>query len=302
MTRKGKRVSYVASWRFAICAIMLCLVLLTNGCISSWFGKGREPITDSELSLAAEQVRLDAAAFSIKENSTTIHSLSEDITGHADNVIEKHPDIKEVPKIKSSAEKITLLSAQDIRTAEQLQLLNEQLGARDKEIQALKEEVQKWEDESFRKQKKIWIAIMSFSGVGMVVGIFLIISNYAGKLGFTLLAGSGATAAVAYFMVNYAEIIAIAGGILLLAVILYVLYNAWVDRKAVKENVMAMEVSKHRQWDRSMKDKVGRLQSESTKKRVKQVKRNLKDEGYYLMPNEDNPESSTQSSTQSETA
>ena len=298
MAREGKKKFRLISNTTLIKVFFLIVVLAFSGtgCIHTWFGKGRKPITDSQLSLAAEQVRLDDAAFSIKENSETIKGLSEGITGHAEKVIEKHPEVKEGPKIKADAEKITLLSVQDIKTADQLHLLNEQLGARDSEIQALKEEVKKWEDESFRKQKKIWIAIMSFSGVGMVIGIFLIISNYAGKLGFTLLAGSGATAAVSYFMVNYAEVIAIAGGILLLLVILYVLYNAWVDRKAVKENVMAMEITKHCQWNRSMKDKIGRLQSNSTKKRVQQVKRELHRNGYYLMPNEDNPEGSLQSS------
>ena len=275
-----------------ILSLILIVLLLSPGCVWS-----RRKIRDNDVSLVGEQVRLEEAANHIKENSDTITELSEDITEKADDVIRKYPKVEEGLIIKSHSEKITLLSGQNSATADQLKELNEQLGERNEEIQALKDEIQKWEDESYRKQKQIWIAIMSLAAIGMVTGIFLIISNYAGKLGFTLLAGSGATAAVSYFMVNYAGLVAVAGGILLVAVLGYVLYNAWVDRKACEENIMALEVSKHYKWDRNMKDKIQRLQSDSTRKRVKQFKDDLKQKGYYLMPNEDNLPTSVASSS-----
>lgn len=266
---------------FKTCLATFACILFLTGCISS------SPDNDSDVSLVTEQVRLGEATESMDNNSTDIADLSGDIVKKSGTVIKKHPEVKEAPEIKNSAEKITMLNAQNLATIEKLKQLSESLGERDQQIQQLKDEIEKWEDESYRKQKKIWILIMSFSGIGMVAGIFLSLTGYSGKLGFTLIAGSAATAAISYFMINYAALIAIAGGIILLAVFLIVVYNAWIDKKACEENVMALEATKKQVWNKKAKDKVERIQSKPTKKRVQKVKEKLKRNGYYILPNED---------------
>ncbi len=259
--------------------ISLCIIFLmfASGC--SLFRKDIK----IDGNLETDRVILFESTNSLEQNNQNIGQLSQNIQSKANSAIKKAPNVEEIPLIKQDASNISMLSGQNLQTIVKLKELNVNLSDRKKELDELKVKIEKLQNDSYKKIKGMWLSIASICAFIFVGSIFLTFL-YSPKMGIPLMLCSLTTSIVATFMSTHLHIMVFVGGLIVLVIFIMLIYKAWSDREAFKEGVMSMEISKKKEWTEEIKEKVDHVQSDLTKEKVKQVKKELTDKGYYDLP------------------
>jgi hypothetical protein len=105
----------------------------------------------------------------------------------------------------------------------------------------------------------------------LAIGIGLVVYGM-GKIGIVLTIVSATMASVAYFMAQYAHLVAIAGGVILFCIIGCLGYVVVTNRKALIESLTCFEITKNKTWTEDTKNEVNTIQSNKTKKVIRELK------------------------------
>jgi ElaB/YqjD/DUF883 family membrane-anchored ribosome-binding protein len=179
---------------------------------------------------------------------------------------------KKVKDLNTASAELTVAEAERKRQEEFIKQSQKILEEERVKSLKLEEDVKSLTDGAKKQQQIIWRTVSAFAALGLVIGIFLFI--YAkSELGISLSVSSLILACISYFMAAYALIVAVVGGLILLAVICYLIWHLFQHKVALKETVKNFEEIKHKEWnDPGVKDKVSFSQSPSTKKIVHEIR------------------------------
>jgi len=268
--------------------ILFISLFLFNGCGTF---SSKLPEIPPQGQTSVERTRMDSEVNAIEANSKDIGALTSTISSTSETIHKKNPSLVEMYVIREGASKIKLLNDQNINSVAKLAVISKEISQVDKVVTELKKQIVKYEDESYRKQKSMWIIVSSCAALGLIASIFLTLT-YSPKIGVPLMIGCVATIAIATFMAAYIQLVAIAGGFIVFSVLIYFIYRAWIERKALDESIVTMEVTKNAVWNDKVSKKVDALQSPTTKAIVKEKKDELKKKGYYNLPTPEDEENS----------
>ena len=253
--------------------LILLILMMTPGCC----------LFRGDPEISGQNIRLSEVTTDIEDTTMSINDLSTSIQEKADVAAVKAPDVKEIPEIKVDAGKISVLSNQTLVSVEKLKVLREEFDVKQEEAEKLKEENAKVKDKHAQDIRKMWVTVASI-GALMFVGSVLVTIFYSHKLGFALMMASLLISVIATVMYTYMHIIVIVGGLFVLGLLVYMLYNAWADKKALSESVKSLEITKRQAWKDGARERVQQLQSPITKQRVSKVKEELDANGYFAVP------------------
>ena len=265
--------------KYFITALLIISISL-SGCttIRSWFSSEKKHDYVNPGPMSEQVSKIEDINKNLSTNNTSIKSLSTSIYENADRIEKSNPDIAEIPQIKTDAAKIGFITEDSIKNVENLALVKTQLDEAAKQIEDLQKQNDTYKNEAYTAVRKLWIGIMSLASLGLVGSIFMLVYGNIGR-GMLLFVGSLATIAFAIFLTTYIVQIAIGGGILGLIVLIYYVYEAYTNRKALKESVTSMELSKYTVWDENVRQQVKDAQSSTTQKLVGAIRDDLKKVG-----------------------
>jgi len=271
------------------------------------------------MELKTEQDLKDASS-KIEKNTKIIENKTENIVKESTNIQNKTAEVQaKIPEqtipiitphldsIKQSSKTIiddTLAIEKaniDLGTAKELiktaedkvattnKLLEKLVSERDSAIEREKIAIEK-KDSQIHKMLQ-WLIVACIVGVGVSIVVFFMSGS---KLGITGAAACGVVLVVAIAIETYFVYFAIAGGVLLIGVVGFLIYNVWVQRKALNEVVDTVEVTKDNLAS-DVKEKIfgagddngimKKIQSPSTMRIVKQTKSKLPNLWEYAKEN-----------------
>jgi len=280
--------------------LVLLLVLLVDSCKHT-SDKPISPSSPIKTDLAAESTAVAKTKTAVGTEASSIKSHASTIKVEADSGKKTAPEMPQWDKIQSSAVSIDLSSDKlmeetkslgeievKLNTAKaevdalnmQAKEFNAQLIQKDDFIKKQEEKIKSFEDGAKKRQQTIWMSVAGICAISMFVGIFITI--YAAKeLGIALTLSGAIMACVSYFMAAYALIVAIIGGIVLLAIIAMMTRHVYTRKleleqnaNALKETVTAFEEVKKKEWNEDTKSLVAKLQSTKTKEIVHKMRLN----------------------------
>lgn len=277
-----------------IIVFLILVSLFFSGCTTTKPPKKQPPTdTSAGTDVAIHRARLGDVTENIQSNSGQIGKLGAGIVGNAEKVIQENPKIKEAITIKSDAEQILGINAETLRDTEKIKEINMTLIDAEKKIKDLNDvitdkdkKIAEFQDQALKRAKDLWLIISSFAALVFVAALCITIT-YSPKIGMPLMMCAVSTISVSYFMVEYMQIVAICGGVITLGVLGFLLYQAYIERKALKESIVTMEISKHKVWNRQVKKQVEEIQSATTKSLVRDTREAMKKNGYYMLPGDD---------------
>jgi len=260
---------------------LLIISIFLSGCttIRSWFGydtKKIDYITPTSMTVQVEKI--EDITKNLSTNNNDIKSLSTNIFENADKVEKSNPNIIEIPQIKTDATKIGFINEDSIKNVKNLAVVKIQLDKASEQIENLKKENEKYKSEIYAAARKLWIGIMSLASFGLVASIFMLVYGNVGR-GMLMFVASLSTIALSIFMSIYIVYIAIGGGILSVVVLGFYIHEAYINRKALKESVTSMELSKYADWNDTTKQQIKDVQSTTTQKLVGVIREDLKKTG-----------------------
>jgi hypothetical protein len=243
-------------------------------------------ITSEANSIRTEAIESSAAATSIDISTTkpnvsnpqTVAGILAEANRLAKEIKESQNTILESAKeLDASTKNLTRVDIElmgvhkylnDVR-AENLEILAamETVKKENEELSAL---VGDFESGAKAAQQEIWMWIVGICALGLGVGVVLAIWVDP-KLGVGVAAASLTVAAIAYFMAEYALIVAIVGGCIFLGFIAYAISIFVEHKKALVESAMTVEMTKNGEWD-EVKGGVTNVQSNSTRKLINDIK------------------------------
>jgi hypothetical protein len=243
-------------------------------------------ITSEANSIRTEAIESSAAATSIDISTTkpnvsnpqTVAGILAEANRLAKEIKESQNTILESAKeLDASTKNLTRVDIElmgvhkylnDVR-AENLEILAamETVKKENEELSAL---VGDFESGAKAAQQEIWMWIVGICALGLGVGVVLAIWVDP-KLGVGVAAASLTVAAIAYFMAEYALIVACVGGCIFLGFIAYAISIFVEHKKALVESAMTVEMTKNGNWD-EVKGGVQNVQSNSTRKLINEIK------------------------------
>jgi hypothetical protein len=290
----------------SLVTLLLIGIFFANGC--SLF-ETQKPNPTQFINLKADE-DLRNASSKIDENTKIIEEKSDNIikesTSIQENVTEASAKVPEdskaviVPHLDSIKESsktiindaISIEKANiDLGTAKELiknaedkvvttnKLLEKLVDERDNALEREKIAIEKKDSQMHRMLQ--WLIVACIVGVGVSIVVFFMSGS---KLGIAGAAACGVILVVAIAIEAYFIYFAIAGGILLIGVIGILIYDAWEKRKALKEVVDTVEVTKDNLLPEVKEKLFGagddnglmkKIQSSSTMRIVKNTKKKL---------------------------
>lgn len=280
--------------------ILLMSILIICACNNT----SKKPVSPSspiKTDLAAESTAVSKTKTTIGTEATSIKSQTATIKSETDSGKKEAPKMSQWDKIKESADNIDISSdklMQETKTLGEIEVklntakaevdalniqakeFNAQLVQKDEFIKKQEEKIKSFEDGARKRQQTIWMSVAGICAISMFVGIFITI--YAAKeLGIALTLSGATMACVSYFMAAYALVVAIIGGVILLAIIAIMTRHVYTRKleleqsaNALKETVTAFEEVKKKEWDSDTKSLIGKLQSPKTKEMVHKIRLN----------------------------
>lgn len=122
------------------------------------------------------------------------------------------------------------------------------------------------------KTQNMWLYISGLCAIGLIAGIAMVVYGMK-KSGITLLGGSLLLLSVAYFVSTYPWVLVIVGGIVVVGVLGFTIYEFSTTHNALEETVMTVETAKHRKWDDAKRlIKKMKVQSKNTKDMIGKIK------------------------------
>lgn len=278
-----------------ISVIIICL--LQSSCFTTCKPGGKDiipprqiPEIKTDLALQAEKVgevrdAITEKANSVKTETTSIESETEQgetiapapqwgsirerakkIRDSAQEILEKGGDLTDVQvklaTAKSEVDTLKEYTKEEIENAAALRL----------KIEEQEKSIEEFKTGAKKQQRSIMMTAIAIGGIMSVVGI-LILFYVSPKAGAPLIMTGVAVSSVAWFMVSYAWVVAIAGGVFFIMIIGYVIYFAANNRKAFLETVTSFEIAKGKEWtDPKTKTEISTIQSNKTKQMVKDIK------------------------------
>jgi ABC-type multidrug transport system fused ATPase/permease subunit len=218
----------------------------------------------------ASQGNTDAKA--VEENLTVISDKALVIQKKADSIVVDGAKMEELlTKLNKAQSEIAAL--QKFATDS-----TEKYNALVKENIKLNDTVQSLKNDAKAKAQKIWWVACAI-GMGMIViGIFLLVNN-GNKLGVTLVGSGLATISVSYFLMAYAWIIAIIGGIIVVGGMAYVIYDLIQHKKELSNAVLTAEVLKTQDYTTETKNVIKNIQTgahaliDKERKQIEKIKK-----------------------------
>lgn len=293
---------------------LLVLMLFASGC---WKEQETNPTIPIDLKTGQD---LENASAKIAESTTIIEEKTESITEESqsiqENAIEAQAKVPEGSKaaIAPHLDSIKQSSKTIIDDAKAIDKANMNLvtakelvkNAKDKvaTTDRILEKIVKERDEALAAQKKAeeekdsqlhkmlqYLIILCIAGVGVSTVVFFMSGS---KLGIAGAAACGLILIVAIAVETYLIYFAIAGGILLVGVVGLLIYDAWTKRKALKEVVDTVEITRDNLTP-EVKDKIfgagddnglmKRIQSPSTIRIVERTKNRIPNLWIYAKEN-----------------
>jgi hypothetical protein len=286
------------------------VILLCGGC--ALFGKKKvDPNPKPDESTARTTViigksSLDDAAKDLAANSNGITALSDDISKRTEELIKKDPKETQFPEIRKRSDNISFLSKDNLQNVEKLKAVGANLTSAEKKISDLEiaikdrdKKIIEYNNEALKKTRDMWTTVSTFAGLAFLASICITIL-YSPKIGVPLMTCSIACVSASLFMIEYIHIVAIAGGVISLALMGGLLYQAFIERKALDESVKSFEANKYETWTDDIRRKVNEIQSVTTRQLVKIRKDKMKKDGTLPISESSSTSSESSSSTSGE--
>ena len=173
----------------------------------------------------------------------------------------------DLTKINIELEKINTYLDEVDKSNKALKKDNDELR---KDNEAKVQEIKEFEEGVKAANNKIWMGIVGLCALGAAIGVALAIW-VSPKVGIGITVGSLMLSSIAYFMAQYAMIVAIVGGCVFLGGVIWALYTFIVHKKALVESAISMEALKHKDWD-EVKESIKDLQSNTTASLIRDIK------------------------------
>ena len=207
---------------------------------------------------------------SIKSSTELVKDIQSSVDTECDSIIKESPSdniIGSVVVIRKDMDRLDVVTT----TLDQSNIIvNQNL-----ELENLNNDLIKARDS---KQDYIWVGMLAVSASMMAISIGLIAFGLA-KIGVPLLITGIVSAALSKAMVDYGKWVSIIGIAIIIGVILYFLYKAYNERKALVEVVGSVQAVRSSSLDglgfKQSKGIVDIIQSESTKEIVRDIKENI---------------------------
>lgn len=278
------------------------LMVALGGC--TWFSKSPE-INDYDISKNLQQIEK-----TINENTAEIDSSTEEIDKNAEEIktevvkveiivpVENKEEIQpSLNKIKENSQNI-IKETSNIKVAStQLSSAKDSLADANKKVEYMKtdfEEIQKQRDNALKerdeaieaKNSQFKKTLRTISTVSLILtalfgSLFFFTGSKAGIIGAGVCA---VVMAVSMFVEAFMVYIMVAGGIILLLLALYLIYNSHLTKKAFKEVVDTVEVAQDKLTPEAREAIFGKngetgimdtIQSKITMKKVQEVKKEM---------------------------
>lgn len=239
--------------------ILLCTLLLVAGCATHQ--NNSKPSNNGSVAKAT-----------VKEQVGIQHRNVTKINNAADAAEKKAPETKpEMTEIKEATKEIGV-AANTLEKNHEFysEAVDKQHEIVVKENTALKKEVTTLKDQNTAQQRRILSMIVIASGLWMAVSIALFFLGTLRSVTLIVIAGSVLAGAIALqFLTAYTMLI---GGVLVAMVGGFMIYQAWVNRRALKEVVGTAEKTKEQIGTDTFHALANEEQSPSTQKIVKNIR------------------------------
>ena len=243
--------------------IILTLLICCNGCSKQNQTPTAPPAYNIQKNIAEAKEKVVGSSASIKEATQSISAEATTIKQEAVLVENKIPEeIK--PIVDAHLTKIDKSTDSIIKNTKQIEQANLELISATNLLSDAKDKVRTTEealvkitderDQAIKERDKAiadrdsqmhntlrWIIVACIVGAG-VFGVIAVM--YGSKVGMVGAAICGVVLAIAVFVEAYFAYLAIAGGIILLGLVVVVIYNIWMQKKALKETIDTVEVVK----------------------------------------------------------
>jgi hypothetical protein len=228
---------------------------MVSGCGWSWTRKPDIANQDKRIGIAVKNIdantsTIDEASKDIKEKATSIDNTADKIE---DNLPEENRT-KVGPYVVSIKENSELI----IQNTERIDQASSAIKSTSTELKEIKTKVKelgaalaktiKERDKAIEEKNSQfarmlrWLILACIVGAGLSMAAFIM---YGSKAGMTGAAVCGIVLAVALAVQTYLVYLAIAGAILLAGLIGYIIYQAYIQRKALKETIDTVELTKN---------------------------------------------------------
>lgn len=276
---------------------LVALMLFLTGCRVFNWGDREVPIDLTKpvvtVSLEEQSRKLEASREAIGENLEEIDSTAVGVNQEATSGEIKAPSMREWAAIKKGVEKIRDESKQARSHTNEIMPVEQSLKKADIEVEALDKYtaesageinkltksleareavIKEYEAGTLQKQKNIWVGVTALSALGIIVGVAM--SIWASpKLGIPLIVACSVLTCVSYFMVKYALLVAIIGGILLLIALIVSIYMIATNKTALVETALGFQLIKRKNWDDpEVRNSIKQTQSNTTRKIINRIK------------------------------
>jgi outer membrane murein-binding lipoprotein Lpp len=141
------------------------------------------------------------------------------------------------------------------------------------ETATLKGQIKDMEESEYRQAKRIWVWLSALAGLAVTVGVCLAVFGLR-EIGLLIVVAGILVSAIAFTMVKYAWLFAIAGAGLGITILIWLGFCLWQRRQEFKEVVTSFEIVKTKpEWNDETKSLVNSVQSESTRAEVDRIKK-----------------------------
>lgn len=275
--------------------ILIMFILLFFLCSSCAFtGKKKvEPTTPVKTDLAVESANVAKSKNAVATEASSIKTQASSIKSDTDSGKIKDPKLPQWDSIAKSAESINLSGDNLLEETKKLGSVEVNINTAKSEVDALNKlsknyddnvaklqqdmdkkdkEILNYKDGAKRRQQVIWMSVSGFCAIGLLLGIFLAI--YANpKLGTSLAISCAIMACISYFMAAYALLVAVFGGLFILAILAYAIHSLYIYKKSLTETVKSFEFMKAKAVkDPETEQLINAVQSTQTKQIVHEIR------------------------------
>ncbi len=270
---------------------IICIMFLLSGCLTTKdiipvpadievpaVGAG---VTESAKIINNETalLRADATATGVLAKEIEKKTKNDEIKDHAVEIKGRSDNqLKSIETVQDALKELSKLNYQILtinRYLQEVKTQNSNLKHENKEYRSevtkMKEQLESMTLQAQKGFKTMWMIVGFVCVVILGVGIYLMVSQNAPKIGMAMVGSALMLISISYFMAQYPVVVAVFGGVIFVGFLISLVYQLFVHKKVIEETTDTVELLKENNWS-DIKDAIKKNHSSNTKKIVNLIK------------------------------